>query len=94
MGMDFVSNTTPAKKLGEFRNWTRFHIQVRDASTVFLANTRNALEVPGIGGAQGGLAITSASGIISLNWYGELYAIGNNPVSVYDIEIFEDAAPC
>jgi hypothetical protein len=85
-----VSNTSPVKKFSNFPNWTRIHVQVRDASTIFLATGRNTLEVPGAGGTQGGLAVTQAMGIVSLVWRGDLFISGSNPQSLYDIETFED----
>lgn len=93
MGLDIVSNTTPVKKVASFNNWTLVHIQVRDASTIFLSNNRKALEVPGPGASQGGLAITAADGIKSLNWIGDLYITGSNIQSLFDLETFDDVTP-
>lgn len=90
MPLDIVNAGVPAKKYTTFGNWTRIHVQVRDASTIYLSTGRKELEVPGPGGIQGGLAITQASGIISLVWKGELYIVGSNPQSLYDIETFDE----
>jgi hypothetical protein len=91
MPLDVVGNTSPAKKYTHFDNWTKILVQVRDASTIFLSTNRKALEVPGPGGLQGGLAVTGAGVITTLDWKGDLWIIGSNPQSTYDIETFEDS---
>lgn len=82
------SNKTPAELVAQFDTWVRVHVQVRDASTIYLARTRNELEVAGPGGQQGGLAINAAAGIVSLPWIGPLYVIGSNPNSLVEFTIF------
>jgi len=88
MALRNINNTSPAELLAQFDAWTRVHLQVRDASTVYIARDRNTLEVAGPGGQQGGLSITSAVGIVSLPWIGPLYALGSNPNSLIEIAIF------
>ena len=88
--LDMVTNISPAKLYMTFKNWTRIHIQVRDASTIYLSTGRKALEVPGPGAIQGGLAITQTSGIVSLVWKDDLFIFGSNPQSLYDIETFDE----
>lgn len=90
MGLTVVSNINPAKLEAQFDNWTFIHVQVRDASTLFLATTRTALEVPGPNGLQGGLTVVAADGIKTFRWFGKLFVKGSNPQSVYDIEVFDD----
>lgn len=90
MGLETVNDQNPVKKETHFDNWTWLHIQVRDASTIFLARTRAALEVPGPGATQGGLAITAALNIVTLRWLGDLFIKGSNPSCLYNIETFED----
>jgi hypothetical protein len=90
MPLDVVNNTVPAKKYNSFANWTRIHVQVRDASTIYLSADRKSLEVLGPGQIQGGLAITQASGVVSLVWKGDLFIMGSNPQSLYDIETFDE----
>lgn len=90
MGLTVVSNLNPAKQEGQFDNWTFFHIQVRDASSIFLATTRTALENPGPNSLQGGLTVVAADGIKTFRWLGKLWVKGSNPQSVYDIEVFDD----
>jgi len=91
MPLDEVGNANPAKKYTHFDYWTKIHVQVRDASTIFLSTNRKALEVPGPGPTQGGLALTGAGVIFTLDWKGDLWIIGSNPQSLYNIETFEDA---
>jgi hypothetical protein len=83
-----IKNSTPAELIASFEAWTRIHLQVRDASSVYFGNKRNDLEVLGPGGQQGGLSITQAAGIVSLPWIGPLYMIGSNPNSLIEIAIF------
>jgi len=90
MGLTMATNTNPAKLEAQFDNWTFIHVQVRDASTIFLATNRNALEVPGPNALQGGLTVVSADGVKTFRWIGKLFVKGSNPQSVYDIEIFDD----
>lgn len=85
-----ATNKTPATLRASFSSWTRIHIQVRDASTIYLSNRRETLELPGPNGQQGGLSITSAMGIISLPWIGPLYDFGSNPNSLFDLEFFPE----
>ena len=83
-------NTVPAIELARFDKWTRIHIQVRDANTIYLGRTRNDLEQPTSGGQQAGLAITQAMGIQSLAWIGSLFLIGSAPQTLVDYEIFPE----
>lgn len=83
-----IPNKAPATLIASFEAWTRIHLQVRDASTVYIANKRVDLEVLGPGGQQGGLSITSAAGIVSLPWIGPLYLFGSNPNSLIEIAVF------
>ena len=77
-----------AELVANFEAWTRVHFQVRDASTVYIGRTKSDLELPGPGGQQAGIALTSALGIVSLPWIGTLYWIGSNPNSLINIETF------
>lgn len=88
MGLRNIKNTTPAELVGQFESWTRIHLQVRDASTIYFGTKRNDLEVAGPGGQQGGLSITQADKIVTLPWIGPLYMIGSNPNSLIEIAIF------
>lgn len=81
-------NNVKAQLMAQFDTWTRIHLQVRDASTIYFANNRPDLETAGPGGQQGGLAITSADKIQSLPWIGPLYMLGSNPNSLIEIAIF------
>lgn len=90
MALQNISNVAPARLVASFDAWTRIHLQVRDASTIYLANNRPDLETAGPGGQQGGLAITQASGIVSLPWIGPLYLLGSNPNSLVEIAIFPE----
>lgn len=81
-------NNVKAQLMAQFDTWTRIHLQVRDASTVYLANNRPDLETQGPGGQQGGISITSAAGIVSLPWIGPLYMLGSNPNSLIEVAIF------
>lgn len=88
MALYNAQSKTPAQLIASFEAWTRIHLQVRDASTVFIANKRNDLEVAGPGGQQGGLSLVAAAGIVSLPWIGPLYVLGSNPNSLIEIAIF------
>jgi hypothetical protein len=90
MGITVVGNTNPAKLEAQFDNWTYIHVQVRDASTIFLSRDRVGLETPGPNGLQGGLTIAAADGIKTLRWIGKLFIKGSNPQSIYDVEAFDD----
>jgi hypothetical protein len=81
-------NNQKAQLMASFETWTRIHLQVRDASTVYFENNKTDLETAGPGGQQGGLAITSADKIQSLPWIGPLYMLGSNPNSLVQISIF------
>lgn len=88
MALYNIPNRTPATLIASFESWTRIHLQVRDASTIFVANKRNDLEIAGPGGQQGGLSIALAAGIVTLPWIGPLYLFGSNPNSLVEIAIF------
>ena len=90
MGLRAAQNTNPAELIASFDTWTRIHVQVRDANTLYISRTRGDLEVPAVGGQQGGLSFTAASGIVSLPWIGTLYVKGSAPNSLYNIEIFPE----
>ena len=83
-----IPNKTPATLIASFEAWTRIHLQVRDASTIYVANKRTDLEVAGPGGQQGGLSITAAAGIVSIPWIGPLYLFGSNPNSLIEVAVF------
>jgi hypothetical protein len=83
-----IKNVNPAELIASFEAWTRIHLQVRDASTIYFGNKRNDLETIGPGGVQGGLSITLADKIISIPWIGPLYMLGSNPNSLIEIAIF------
>ena len=87
MALQNIPNTK-ARLIAQFDTWTRIHLQVRDASTVYVANNKNDLETAGPGGQQGGLSIAAAAGIVSLPWIGPLYMLGSNPNSLIEIAIF------
>jgi hypothetical protein len=86
-----ATNVKPAQLVTTFEAWTRVHFQVRDASSVYIANKRSDLELAGPGGQQGGLALTAALGIVTLPWLGPLYILGSNPNSLIEIAIFPTA---
>ena len=88
MALRNITNHTPAELIASFEAWTRIHLQVRDASSIYIGNKRNDLETQGPGGQQGGLQLTQALGIVSLPWIGPLYMIGSNPNSLIEIAIF------
>jgi len=88
MSLQNIPNRNPAVLFASFEAWTRIHLQVRDASSVYIANKRSDLELPGPGGQQGGLQLTQAQGIVSLPWIGPLYLLGSNPNSLIEIAVF------
>ena len=88
MALKNIPNRTPATLIASFEAWTRIHLQVRDASTVYVANNRTDLETAGPGGQQGGLSLTAAAGIVSIPWIGPLYMFGSNPNSLIEVAIF------
>jgi hypothetical protein len=88
MALYNIPNKTPATLIASFEAWTRIHLQVRDASTVYIRNKRNDLELPGPGGQQGGLSLNLASGVVSIPWIGPLYMFGSNPNSLIEVAIF------
>lgn len=87
MSLQNIPNTK-ARLIASFEAWTRIHLQVRDASTVYLANNKVDLETAGPGGQQAGLALTAALGIVSIPWIGPLYMLGSNPNSLIEVAIF------
>jgi hypothetical protein len=90
LALKAASNVKPAELVASFEVWTRIHIQVRDANTIYIARTRSDIETPGPNGQQQGLSITAAAGIVSLPWIGTLYWLGSAPNTLVDIEIFPE----
>lgn len=96
MPIKVIGNTVPAVLIASFRTWTKFHVQVRNANTLYLGTNRGDIENSGPQGLQQGLSLTQGQGIVSLEWTGDLYVLGSAPNTVFDIETFPEtigAAP-
>jgi len=73
-----------ATRLAILRSWCCVHVLVSGVGTVWFSKTRADLETQ-VMGTRGGLPVVSADGIISLWWFGELWAIpsvGNTRVNL------------
>lgn len=68
------------KLLASYRMWTLIHLQVMGADTIYIADTRQELQQIGPGGTSGGLQITNLPGIVSLWWFGDLWATASAPM--------------
>ncbi len=90
MPLKVITQNKPAELIASFQSWTRIHLQVRDANTVYFSRSRVDIETPGPQGLQQGIAIQQASGIISLPWIGPLYMYGSAPNCLIQIEIFPE----
>lgn len=90
MPLKVITNNKPAELIASFDSWTRIHLQVRDANTVYFSRSRPDIETPGPGGLQQGLSVTQADGIVSLPWIGTLYMVGSAPNCAIQIEIFPE----
>lgn len=83
------SQNTQVRQMGFLENWGRIIITVIGAGTVFIATTKEALEMPGSGGQQQGAQFTQAntSPPKDIPWVGEIWVfIQGNGTSV-DIQI-------
>ena len=69
------SQNNEVRQAGFLENWGRVIITVIGAGTVFIATTKEALEMPGAGGQQQGAQFTQAntSPPKDVPWVGELW---------------------
>lgn len=86
--MSFYQNNTQNNEVRQadfLENWGRVIITVIGAGTVFIATTKEALEMPGAGGQQQGSQFTQANTTPpkDIPWVGELwFFIQGNGTSV------------
>jgi hypothetical protein len=85
-----IGNAGQAELQASFEVWTRIHLQVRDANSIYISRSRSDIESPGPNGLQQGLLLTSALGIVSIPWIGPLYAKGSAQNSLLQLEIFPE----
>lgn len=87
-GANEVPGAGGVRKLFSLQGWATMKVQVKDASTFYFAQDKQAL-LNTVNGVQGGLSVTKADGIKEFWVTGDVYAFVSNPAAQVDIEIFE-----
>jgi hypothetical protein len=86
-----LPNTKPAYRLGSARAGQKVHLLVvTPGVTVRIASDRNSLELDTPFGGSQGLQFTSLSGVIEMQWNGEIWAQGvaaNASLPVVDFSV-------
>ena len=90
--MPFFQNNAQnnqVRQVGFLENWGRLIITVIGAGTVFLATTKEALEMPGAGGQQQGAQFTQANTNPpkDIPWVGEAWLFIQGAGTSVDIQI-------
>jgi hypothetical protein len=79
-------NSVP-RKLGSFSDWVSLKVQVKDASTLWLASDSQTLSNP-VQGQQGGFSIVKGDGVKEWWIIGDLYGVVSAQNALVDIQVF------